>query len=152
MTFGCIPTELQDLVVGFCWEITHAELQEELKTIELIKSWNIDPLFVERKMYRRREWYKSLTPLRVYEPIEHFGGWDRLFDWFMVDEVLFRLDFRKKAVNYLGSREHWRESVTTDWKEVFRFNDFYRDTLKNGVPWKPTFVGDPILDFKVLFP
>ena len=103
-------------------------------------------------MYRRREWYKSTTPLRVYEPIEHFGGWDRLFDWYMVDEVLFRLDFRKKAVNYLGSREHWRESVTTDWKEVFRFNDFYRDTLKNGVPWKPTFVGDPILDFKVLFP
>ena len=152
MTFKSLPTDLQDVIVDFCWEITHAELQEELKTIELIKSWIVDPLFLQKKLTPIRGWRSQPTPLRVFEPINVFGGWHRLFDWMMVDEVLFRLDFRKKVVNYLGTREHWHGLVTKDWMNFFNFSEFYKGVMKSvPIPWKPTYIGEPIVDFKVIF-
>ena len=152
MTFKGLPTDLQDLIVGFCWEITHAELQEELKTIELIKSWIVDPLFLQKKLTPIRGWRSPPTPLRVFEPINVFGGWHRLFDWMMVDEVLFRMDFRKKVVKYLGTREHWQDLVLKDWMNFFSFSEFYKGVVKGRtIPWKPTYIGDPIVDFKVIF-
>ena len=152
MTFKGLPTDLQDLIVGFCWEITHAELQEELKSIELIKSWIVDPLFLQKKLTPIRGWRKQPTPLCVFEPINVFGGWHRLFDWMMVDEVLFRLDFRLKVVNYLGTRDHWEDLVLKDWMKFFNFSEFYKGVMKSKtIPWKPTYIGDPIVDFKAIF-
>ena len=149
MTFCSLPTELQDVIVGFCWKITFAELLEELETLELIKSWNIDPLFVHRALTKLLGWRSQVTPLQVFEPICDFGGWCRLFDWPMVEEVLFRMDFRKRMVNCRGSRDHWHHLVITDWKEIYCFSEFYKDLLvSHGVPWKPTYIGERIVDFK----
>ena len=149
MTFVSLPTVLQDLIVAFCWEITHSELLEELKTVELVKSWDIDVLFLQRRLTRRRHWSSQPTPLCVFEPISNFGGWNRLFDWMMVEEVLERLDFRRKAVNYLGSREHWQAMVQEEWMEIHNFSQWYKEMMKNRViPWKPTYIGDPIVDLK----
>ena len=149
MTFASLPTVLQDLIVGFCWEITLSELHEDLKTVELVKSWDIDLLFLQRRLTRVHHWRSQPTPLRVFAPICEFGGWDRLFDWTMVDEVLFRLDFRKRVVNYLGSREHWRTMVNECWMEIFNFSQFYKEVMQNKqVPWKPTYMCECIVDFK----
>ena len=75
-----------------------------------------------------------------------------MFDWMMVDEVLFRLDFRKKVVKYLGTREHWHGLVMKDWKKFFNFSEFYKGVMKSvPIPWKPTYIGEPIVDFKVIF-
>ena len=152
MTFEGLPTDLQDVIVGFCWGITHAELQEELKMIELIKSWIVNPLFLQRKLTPIRGWRSQPTPLHVFEPIHVFGGWNRLFDWLMVSEVLFRMDFRLKLVNHLGTRSHWEDLMSSHWMEMENFSEFYNEIMKSRtIPWKPTYMGEPIVDFKAIF-
>ena len=107
MNFRCIPTVLQDLVCAFAWKNTISEVDSEVEMLLLIKSWNLHRHFVNKNIWSTKSRYKLPTPLLVYDSMKTFGSWERLFDWYMVDQVLERFDFRFKKVRQHGSRKRW---------------------------------------------
>ena len=59
------------------------------------------------------------NPLIVFEPIENYNShWREYIDWCAVNEILFRLDFRRKWVNFVFSRDQWANLFSESWKNM----------------------------------
>ena len=111
MKFTVLPYELQDLVCDFAFKITHKDLKDDLETICTIKSWDLDPQFVQKRVWVREYWCFEDNPLENYFPLRELSSHFEMFNMYLVYELLDRLDFRKKAVRCMGPRERWFHSL-----------------------------------------
>jgi hypothetical protein len=108
---------------------------------EQIKSFNISPLFFRLQMW---SWFYGTflpSPLVVFEPIQRYTGrWSDLVDWYAVNELLHRLDYRRQLVKIGGTRAQWFEKFRGNWINIRVFDSFYRILLHSGFKcFKPTY-------------
>ena len=96
---------------------------------------------IESCFYAFRDVYREYIPcpFTEFEPIQNFtGSWADYIDWHAVHEFLWRLDFRRKFVKLVNSREGWRASFKRDWRNILHFDTFYCFLLYSRVPcFKP---------------
>ena len=144
MTFPALPTDLQNLVVQFAYKITLVELQKDLFVINEMNSWNLDPRFINPRIWCDRVWGLVPNPLEIYRPLSLFRSNFLLFNMALVDRVLGKLDFRRKGVRYMGSRWDWLDYLQ-NWEFMGLFAVFYRDIKKNPRNLKPIWTGMPLL-------
>ena len=55
--------------------------------------------------------------------------WSDMVDWHAVNELLFRLDYRRRLVKIAGSRKDWFRKFRENWLNVRLFDSFYRVML-----------------------
>jgi hypothetical protein len=144
MRFSVLPTDLQDMVVGFCFEIRLSDLKRDLDTIFEIKAWDLPPRLLPDTVFCPETYGYVPHPTRVYRPLSHFTNKLRLFDMFRVFDVLHRLDFRKREVRSMGSRWDWMRKLK-EWEFLGLFSLFFKDVEKNPSNLKPNWLGVPFL-------
>ena len=87
--------------------------------------------------------YRAFLPNPIYcfEPIERYTGkWSDMIDWHAVNELLFRLDYRRTMVRVGGTREQWFDKFRADWTKIRLFDAFYRILLHSRIKiFKPTY-------------
>lgn len=138
-TFHSIPTDLQNLIVEFCWSITAQRFLSNLKTCTEIKNWKLHPMFFKLNVWCVHKRRYVANPLRVFRPIMWFGNiWRLVFNWECVEEVLYRLDFRKGGVREMGTREQWSRRLR-NWRNILYFDGFFTLMALLTNPFKPTF-------------
>jgi len=149
MSFHSLPKDLQNLISGFCWEITAKRMMQNLKTCKEIKKWNLHPLLLKINVWctRRRDYVRS--PLVVFRPIAQFGNsWKAVFDWSVVYEILHRLDFRKRVVKRSGSRVDWMNRMRS-WRQIRWMDKFFlMMMMETEDPFKPTFKKERFVGMK----
>ena len=75
------------------------------------------------------------TPLKVFMPIEYYGGFYRdLFDDDCTYYLLLCLDFRRRPVKMFGSRIDWQNRFAQTWRTVEPFAAFYKMLLRQKAP------------------
>ena len=144
MFFSALPADLQDLVIGFCFEIRLKELKRDIDTIFEIKAWDLPPNLLPSLVFCPETYGYVPHPMLVYRPLRHFTNKLRLFDMFRVFDVLHRLDFRKREVRSMGSRWDWLEKLQ-EWEFIGLFSTFFREVNKNPSNLKPNWLGMPLL-------
>ena len=138
MSFFRLPLDLQNLITAFSWEITSKRLLNNLKTCTEIKNWKLHPMFLKLQVWcvRRRRYVAN--PLRVFRPILWFGNRRCIFNWTCVQEVMFRLDFRKNGVREMGTREQWISRLR-NWRNILYFDGYFTLMAMLQSPFKPTY-------------
>ena len=121
MCFSDLPDDLQDIVVGFCFEIRTKELKRDLETIFEIKSWKLPPRLLPNLVFCTETCGYVPHPLTMYRPMSHFRN-KRVMD------VLHRLDFRKRSVRVMGVG-------------FGLFSVFFKEVEKNPRNLKPNWIG-----------
>ena len=140
MNLVTLPVDLQDLVVQFAYEIKLKDLKKDLTVITEVKSWNLHPSFIRGRVWCDRMWGLVSNPLDVYLPLTWFQDRFVFFDMGLVDEVLGRLDFRKKDVRSMGSRWDW-VIYLQEWEFMGLFAVFFRIMQENPCNMKPNWCG-----------
>ena len=87
----------------------------DLQVLETLKGWDLNTDFVVPSLWLPHRYQYAKTPLVAYFPLHEIRSLFQLFQMDKVHDVLERLDFRKRAVKRLGSRETWR--VRLAWEE-----------------------------------
>ncbi|MAD46762.1 MAG: hypothetical protein CMH98_17345 [Oceanospirillaceae bacterium] len=141
MTFYRLPNDLKNIVCGFAWKSSWEETQSSLDMCVTVKDYQISPVFLRRDMW---SWtFASFLPNPMVEfmPIQKFTGrWHDLIDWHAVNELLFRLDYRRKVVRMAGTRAEWFRRFKQNWLQIALFDTFYRVLLHSDMDvFKPTF-------------
>ena len=143
MKFTVLPCDLQDLLLDFAFKITKKELDDDLETIRIIKSWDLDPHFLQTRVWVRETWCFNNNPIETYFPLRELTSHFQLFNMCLVYELLDRLDFRKKAVRCMGPRERWIDSL--DHVEFLGlFSMFYKHVRTDPDNIKPAWRGIPL--------
>ena len=62
MKFTVLPCDLQDLLLDFAFKITKKELDDDLETLRVIKSWDLDPHFLQTRVWVRETWCFNNNP------------------------------------------------------------------------------------------
>lgn len=139
MGFVALPKDLKNMICAFAYDSDWELVKKDMDVCFEIKTWDITPLFVRDVMWSRKYRQYIPSPLKKFEPIANFTGeWTDYIDWHTVQELMWRLDFRRKAVKYVGSRQTWRTMFKDDWTSVQVFDSFYRFLLYTRVPcFKP---------------
>ena len=139
MGFAELPKDLKNIVCRFAYDTNYEAVENDLQMIEKIKSWKLTTLFIRQNVYSNYHMSVVTNPLYVFEPICNIcGRWNDLFDWGVVDEILWRLDFRRKFVKSIRTREQWHVTLRNDWKQLQLFDNFYIFLLVTNVPcFKP---------------
>ena len=141
MSFGKLSKVLKNVVCEFAfgcnWEKTHSSL----RMCQEIQSYGISPVFLRLQMWSWHYCQFKPSPLRVFEPIHRFTGrWSDIVDWHSVNELLFRLDYRRSVVKMGGTRHEWFEKFRRNWLSVRQFDIFYRIVLQTQITcFKPTY-------------
>ena len=135
MSFVQLPKVLKNVVCEFAFACNWCE------TEKTIASLDISPVFLRVKMW---SWsYAMFVPsiLYVFEPICRFTGrWGDIIDWHAVNELLYRLDYRRTLVRVGGTRHQWFERFKENWLNVCLFDSFYRLMMNSSIQcFKPTF-------------
>ena len=99
----------------------------------------LHPLFLRDLVWSKRRWSFEITPLTVFQPISAFSNtWEDVFDWQVVQEMLWRLDFRRRHVRCLFRRHEWISHFCKDWHSIEAFSDFFCFLLYTRIPcFKP---------------
>ena len=141
MSFDELPKVLKNVICEFAyasnWEKTHSDLQ----MCERLNNCGISPVFLRSRMWSWHYCAFINSPLSVFEPIERFTGrWADIVDWHAVNELLFRLDYRRRIVRLGGTRRQWFKKFRQNWLSVREFDSFYRIMLHSSVRcFKPTY-------------
>ena len=138
-----LPKDLKNLVSAFAYDCKWETVEENLKVCEEVRKMEISSVFTREMMWSSK--YKTFlpSPLHAFEPICNFTGlWQDYIDWHSVQELLWRLDFRRKFVKLVHSRQDWRALFHQNWRNIQRFDDFYNFLLYTRVEcfkplWKP---------------
>ena len=141
MSFVQLPKVLKNVVCEFAFVCNWCETEKSLQMCETIASLDISPVFLRVKMW---SWsYAMFVPsiLYVFEPICRFTGrWGDIIDWHAVNELLYRLDYRRRLVRVGGTRHQWFERFKENWLNVCLFDSFYRLMMNSSIQcFKPTF-------------
>ena len=141
MSFEQLPIELKSLVSGFCFKTTWEETEKSLEMCTKIKNLDISPLFLRLQMWSWSYLQFLPNPLHVFEPINRYTGrWSDIIDWHSVNELLYRLDYRRRIVKTFGTRHEWFKKFKQNWQTVRHFDMFYRLMLHSSVMcFKPTY-------------
>ena len=143
MGFEELPTDLKNVVSAFAYDCKWEIALKCLQTCETVREMDVSAVFTRDVMWSQK--YKEFrpNPLTAFEPIQNFTGtWEDYVDWHAVEELLWRLDFRRKFVKFANSRLEWRTSFRQNWKSIEQFDGFYRFLLYTRVPcfkpiWEP---------------
>ena len=139
MGFSDLPKDLKNIVCRFAFNTNYDAVENDLQTIEKIKEWQLSKIFLRHNVYSSFYMNTIPSPLAIFEPICNFSGrWRDVIDWGVVDEMLWRLDFRRKFVKNIRSRFQWREQLKENWEQIQLFDNFYLFLLITNVPcFKP---------------
>jgi len=143
MDFEDIPNDLKNIVSSFAYDCKWVIVEEDLLLCEEVQNMKISSVFTRHKMWSTKYQAYIPNPLQEFEPIRNFtGSWSDYFDWHAVQELLWRLDFRRKFVRLVNSRSDWRMLFKRNWRNIEVFDHFYRFLLYTRVPcfkplWKP---------------
>ena len=143
MGFDDLPKVLKNIVCDFAYECKWETVQKDLEMCEHVDSMGLSVVFTRHNMWSKRYRKYMLNPLIAFEPICNYtGSWSDYIDWHSVEELLWRLDFRRKFVFTVANREEWRLKFCVDWRNILLFDAFYRFLLCTRVPcfkpqWKP---------------
>ena len=142
MSFDQLPKVLKNVVCEFAFGCKWEETVSSLKMCETIASYDISPVFLRLQMWSWTYGTFMPNPLYCFEPIRRFTGrWSDMIDWHAVNELLFRLDYRKSIVRIAGCRKDWYKKFTTNWLNIRLFDSFYRILLHSGFNcFKPTYM------------
>ena len=140
MSFKSLPKDLQNVIVGFSWGITAKQLYNNLSTCAKIVNWDLHPVFIRNRVWCSHTHDYVENPLSVFRPIAWFGNnWKAVFDWCIVSEILHRLDFRKRMVRRVGTRDRWLARLK-NWRTIRVLNSFFAMMMHlNRSPFKPTY-------------
>ena len=141
MSFETLPFELKNIVSDFAFKCKWSETKKSLEMCDKITDLGISPLFLRRKMWSWSYGAFLPSPLYAFEPIERYTGrWADLVDWHCVNELLFRLDYRRVIVRAGGTRHEWFERFRLNWLNIQFFDTFYRIVVTSGLPcYKPIY-------------
>ena len=121
-----LPDVLQDLVYMFAFNLPKRSVQTSLETVLEIASWNLPFFFFRNKIW---SWHWKVflpTPLKVFIPIEYYGGSFReLFDDDAIYCFLLGLDFRMRNVRIFGNRQKWENRILSSWRVMDSLAAFY---------------------------
>ena len=143
MGFDGLPKDLKNVISDFTWACKWETAEKDMKTCDEIVDMQISPLFLRSFMWSNRYREYMPCPLVAFEPIQNFSGsWSDFVDWHVVQDLLWRLDFRRKFVKLVYTRAQWRRMCREDWRNIEKFDAFYRFLLYTRVPcfkpiWKP---------------
>ena len=138
MTFLNLPLDLKNVVCDFAYECNFETVENNVAECILLNKMEISSVFLQNMVWSVRDYRYIPSPLRVFEPISAFRGWAHLIDWDAVFELLWRLDFRRKCVKLVKSRDEWDNLFKEDWRNIYVFDSFYRFLLYTRVPcFKP---------------
>ena len=143
MGFGGLPKDLKNIVTAFAYDCQWEIVQKDMRMCEMVHTMDLSGVFTRQTMWSDK--YRDFipSPLYEFEPIQNYtGSWDDYIDWHAVQELLWRLDFRRKFVKLVHSRREWRVLFKMDWRSIVLFDNFYRFLLYTRVPcfkplWKP---------------
>ena len=129
--FSVLPTDLQNIVLDFAYNLERDAIVRSLETILEIKTMHI-PFFFFRKSIWSWFFRKYVpNPINVFLPIELIGGrYNDLFDEDSMYCLLLGLDFRRRNVRLLGSREDWLNRIYTSWRAVEPLAAYYRMLMR----------------------
>ena len=141
MSFEKLPKVLKNLVCEFAYASNWETTQSDLKMCETIQSFSISPVFLRLEMWSWHYCQFVPSPLRVFQPIHLFTDrWSDIVDWHAVNELLYRLDYRRRTVKAFGTRHEWFKKFKQNWQTVRHFDMFYRLMLHSSVMcFKPTY-------------
>jgi len=143
MGFDELPRDLKDIVSAFAYQCKWETVEKDMNMCDLVREMNLSPVFTRSEMWSGKYRAYIPCPFEKFEPIQNFtGSWADYIDWHAVHELLWRLDFRRKFVKLVNSREGWRASFKEDWRNIVNFDTFYCFLLYSRVPcfkplWKP---------------
>ena len=134
-----VPKVLKNLICEFAYGVDLETVQKDVDTCLEIKKMDLHPLFLRDLVWSRSTWSCEITPLCVFQPISAFGNtWEDVFEWQVVQEMLWRLDFRRKHVRCLFRRQEWISCFCKDWRSIKAFSDFFCFLLYTRIPcFKP---------------
>ena len=96
MGFGDLPKDLKNIVSAFAYDCKWGTVETDLKMCEFVREMNISPVFTREVMWSAKYREYRQNPFEVFEPIRNYtGSWADYFDWHSVQELLWRLDFRR---------------------------------------------------------
>ena len=142
MRFSNLPKDVKNIVCGFAydqnWEKTASSLRICLET----KKLHISPVFLRLQMWSWPHGAFLPSPLEVFEPINRYTNrWSDMIDWHAVNELMFRLDFRRKFGKVGGTRDQWFCKFRLNWTSIHLFDAFYQVLLYTQVPcFKPLYL------------
>ena len=141
MSFNELPIDLKNIVSAYAYQTRWFVAEKDLQMCEEIKKMKLSTVFCRTTMWSHfYDCYKP-NPLLEFEPMVNFtGSWRDYIDWHSVEELLWRLDFRRKFVKHVKSREGWMECFRKNWLFIRGFDDFYKFLLCTRVPcFKPLY-------------
>ena len=146
MNICALPTDLQDLVCLFCFNLPLKAVKTGVNRILEIKNMGL-PFFFFRDKIWSWECKRFLpSPLKVWLPIQYFGGMYRdLFDDECMFYLLLCLDFRRRTVRMFGNRETWMGRFSDSWRSLEPFSAYYKMLLRSKDPILKQ--NSPLLDF-----
>ena len=137
MKFEQLPTDLQSLICDFAWKTDLPCVRSSLKTILMLKTLKLPCNFYHGMVWSWAEQRYMSNPLVVFFPVSDFNI---LFNGSRIRNILFQLDFRKRAVKHCGTRVNWLEKFDICWTFYVQFAIFYRILEKlPSNPYCPTY-------------
>ena len=134
MSFEELPNELKCVISDFAWECKWKDVQKDLNTCDEIKSLKISSVFLRQQMWSLKYKRYIPNPLTTFEPICNYTGeWFDFIDWCSVQEMLWRLDFRRKIVRIVQTRDGWRKILMKNWRNIKVLDEFYKFLLYTQV-------------------
>ena len=121
-----LPTDLQQLVYMFAFNVPKKAVLCSLNTFLEVKRWKL-PFFFFRDQIWSWHWKCFLpNPLEVFMPIEYYGGSIReIFDEDALYCFLLGLDFRMRNVRKFGNRHRWEDRVLSSWRVMDSLATYY---------------------------
>ena len=141
MSFEQLPKVLKNTVCEFAFDSNWYQTVTSLNMCEKVASYEISPVFLRLQMWSWPHGAFLPSPLEVFEPINRYTNrWSDMIDWHAVNELLHRLDYRRRLVRSGGTRHEWFEKFKENWLSVRIFDSFYRAMLNSSIPcFKPTY-------------
>jgi len=143
MAFHGLPEDLKNVICSFAYDTKWKTVTKSLNQCEKVAKMNLHKVLTNEKMWSFKYRAYIPNPLIVFEPIENYNShWREYIDWCAVNEILFRLDFRRKWVNFVFSRDQWSNLFSESWESIEHFDSFFRFLLNTRVDclkplWKP---------------
>ena len=140
MSFGDCPVVLQDLITLFAWKLPFEKVDRQLSAVLTIKDAKLPNMFFSRLLWNWRERRNIVNPVIVFCPVEDMSS---IFNKYILLELLWCLDFRKRNVRAFGNRDFWRNSFCDHWQNIVTFGIFYNGLrASNQNIWTPTYTAE----------
>ena len=111
MDLSILPTDIVSIVCEFAYHVPLSVVKLSLKRILEIKRMKLPRWMLQQVLFSYHYNTALPSPLRCFEPMMVFGDYNRLFNTSSIMNLLYMLDFRRKTVSTLGSRQMWMKRM-----------------------------------------